>query len=596
MSGIDSNFPAGLEFRPDDSSSLTGEISVAELTGSSSLLNNVSVTSSSPQDVGVPFEKMQHDMGFQLEAVLDSLLYRVDNTNESISKASSAGSHQSLVSLNTDGNVPAQENIDDDGNNSESKTSSNNTIISGKSPQKHCIHYGIPGKKCFYGSKCPFRHDPTLAPSERPCPYYGIRGKQCFNGDKCQFLHKVSDVSTAAAPSGNGSSISGAGYGDEKNDNYESIEDFNSESSASYREFVQTAARPGQKKICFMFNSKKGCIKGEKCLYLHTSKDMPVTVSKKGNGDIGVVATLPPAVTGNLSPSRKEFRYCNHVSPVGTSCKLECVSEGSSLCRTHAEQRAKREAAYVASLNQDAQSAMTSTAGAGGGAGIDAAAAGTKSKVSKLCCFTTSTGARCHLTRVDGGNGLCRMHTFQQAGRVAAAEKTAAEKSTSKTPGKAVEKTSGKAVEKTSGKAVEKTAVVGKVANVLSTPVAATTTTATIGNGGNRTGSSVAKLAAGSPNGKQSSPIVSPGSLAGPTAKVEIAANLKAEVGQKLLSMLISEPEPGPRLAFGKLLKLLNENTPWVLQTIEQAAGNPNINCDQLIHALLTMVNVMAIV
>lgn len=114
-----------------------------------------------------------------------------------------------------------------------------------------------------------------------------------------------------------------------------------------------------------------------------------------------------------------------------------------------------------------------------------------------------------------------------------------------------------------------------------------------------------AKISSFSEQPVRASPAVvvpSPAQSSSPSSAVQqklppappIADSLKQLVGQSVLSKLVAEQDAERRLALGKLLKLLNEDTTWVLSTIDQAANSPDININQLIDALLTMVNVMS--
>jgi hypothetical protein len=476
---------------------------------------------------GYLYEQQQQqnmtDLGFQLGAVLESLFDNVDRSvNRSSSPVAPVMCQESSSELNAEtvgamlsnsfGLSSAAFGDTADEPDAESETDADaqaevNAQIaaqqaSGKSVTKRsnipCVYFGVPGKKCYSGSKCQFLHEDQDL-SSRPCAYFGIPGKKCFAGDKCSFLHVAPNAVVGKTASDSSARTASSADGDDEAGQRD-VELDPMFTNANGIEVISTAAKPGQKKICYPFNSKRGCLRGANCIYLH----VPFAATKSDDG-------VPTS-----SPTHRMFRYCDYVSPAGTACKLECA-DGSTSCRMHAHKHGS-----VSSVMGSA-----AAAGAGAVAVVDKKGKADKATKNKWCTYVSVTGVKCRLSCAEDHASLCKMHAHQ-------------------------------AVEKLRDQDAAKLKTTNKTA------------------------------------GKKGANAASPSAAAAVLKSVD-AQSLRQMVGQTLLGMLVNEQDAGCRLAFGKLLKLLNENTPWVLSTIDQAAGTPDINIHQLINALLTMVNVMSI-
>lgn len=93
-----------------------------------------------------------------------------------------------------------------------------------------------------------------------------------------------------------------------------------------------------------------------------------------------------------------------------------------------------------------------------------------------------------------------------------------------------------------------------------------------------------------------STPIARAVAMPEPKPVVAVAApndSLEMTVRRRVLELLVAESDASRKQSLASLLKQANNNTPWVLSTIEQAATSPHININQLIDALLAMTAVM---
>jgi len=117
-----------------------------------------------------------------------------------------------------------------------------------------CEYY-ITARGCVKGDKCDFKHpkSPNGSATSRVCDFYN-QPRGCIKGEQCDFLH--------VRPRGFQQSFAvGRGRG---------VPIF---PSAPIR--FPTAIARGDEKTCKFFLSPRGCIKGEKCDFMHSSPLAP---------------------------------------------------------------------------------------------------------------------------------------------------------------------------------------------------------------------------------------------------------------------------------------------------------------------------------